>query len=235
MQMVSPPTHRHAIPQPSFSTSRSLLADSEHDADKTRKNLGGGGGSWNNSNSRGQPQHSNARSQGSNRGKDRNGMRYMDKPAIRYEELSEAARTHLASALGIQTEMDWKAKSDALCPLCHEKNHLLNRCLSMWCCTTQGIKFFGADKAAQRFRKALSEKRAAPVNLADILAVYESACEDCDPNGTDHVYDGFQMLIDESQILSMICDHTIGDYDPVFAVHEFDHARDAFLSKCTLK
>ena len=65
--------------------------------------------------------------------------------------------------------------------------------------------------------------------------MYESACEDCDPDGQEHFYDGFQMLIDESQILGMICDRTIDTYDPVFAVHEFDHARDAFLSKCTLK
>ena len=235
MQMVAPPTHRHAMPQQSSGVSRSLLADTEHDADKSRKNLGGGGGGWPKGSARSTPQQTGERGQMPNRGQNRNGMRYMDKPAIRYDELSEAAKTHLASALGIQTEADWNAKSNAICPLCLEKNHLLNRCLSMWCCTTQGIKFFGADKAAQRFRKALSEKRAAPLNLADILAVYESTCEDCDPDGHEHVYDGFQMLIDESQILGMICDRTIDTYDPVFAVHEFDHARDVFLSKCTLK
>ena len=159
-------------------------------------------------------------------------MRYMDKPAIRYDELSEQAKTHLASAIGIQNETDWLAKSNVVCPLCTEKNHLLNRCLSMWCCTIQGVKFFGADKAAQRFRKALAERRTTAINLSDILAIYESACDECDPEGHDNVHGGFQMLLDESQILGLICDRTIDNYDDVFAVNEFDNARDIFLSKC---
>ena len=220
--MVAPPSHRHATPISNFSTSRTLLTDADHEADKSRKNMGGGG----------------ARNTGGALGNRdrraplRNGMRYMDKPPIRWAELDDAAKTHLASALDIGCEADWLAKSAVVCPLCPEKDHYLDRCLSMWCCTNGGRKFFGADKAALRFRKLLSARRSAPVNLMDIFAAYEAACAECDPDGSELVFDGFQKILDQSQTLAMICDGTIDDFDEVYAVHEFDTARETFLAHC---
>ena len=222
LQMVAPPALRHATPANNFSTSRTLLTDADHDADKLRKNMGGGGAS-----NAGKSLGGNVR-----RSVPRQGMRYMDKPAIRWAELDDAAKTHLASALDISCEADWLAKSNVVCPLCPEKDHLLDRCLSMWCCTNQGRKFFGADKAALRFRKHLTARRSSPINLMDIFAAYEAACVECDPDGSELVFDGFQKILDQSQTLAMICDGTIDEFDQVFAVHEFDTARETFLAHC---
>ena len=160
-------------------------------------------------------------------------MKYMDKPAIPYSEIDDNGKTHLASAFDISNEADWIAKSTVVCPICPEKNHLLNRCLSIWCCTGKGRTFFGADKAALRFRRSLSERRPSKVTLMDIFATYDFACGDCDPDGSEGIIDGLNMLIDTSKTLSLICDGTIDDYDTVFAVHEFDHARDDFIRLCS--
>ena len=217
LQTVAPPSLRHAPPLANaFSTSRTLLTDADHDSDKNRKNLGGGRANI-----------------GKVKRTEQNGMKYMDKPAILYSEIDENGKTHLASALDISSEADWIAKSNVICPICPEKNHYLNRCLSIWCCTGKGRKFFGADKAALRFRRALVDRRPNNITLMDIFATYDSACSDCDPDGSEGIIDGLDMLVDTSKTLSLICDGTIDNYDPIFAVHEFDHARITFLQLCS--
>ena len=155
-------------------------------------------------------------------------LRYLDKPATAYEELNDDAKGHLASALGITSEEEWKRDEMKLCPLCANgstpANHYLNRCLKLFCATERGKLFFGADKAATRLRNAMMENPTNHIAFETVLAITDGTMLNLDEQSIDVSQRVVDLIIDSSEPLTMYFINGMHLSDDL-AIQEFDDTR----------
>ena len=91
---------------------------------------------------------------------------YMDKPDIKWHEISQEMKQHLSNAFGVTNEEEWTRMGAQICPLCPDPHHLLNRCLKVLASTESGKRVFGPDGAARRVQQVLHPK--------DVVSLVES-------------------------------------------------------------
>jgi len=155
-------------------------------------------------------------------------LRYLDKPATEYEEISPDVKAHLASALGITNLEDWKREEMKLCPLCANgptpANHYLNRCLKIFCATERGKLFFGADKAATRLRNAMMENPTNHIAFETVLAITDGTMLHLDEHSIDVSQRVVDLVIDSSEPLTMYFMNGMRLSDDL-AIQEFDDTR----------
>ena len=231
LQIISSPELKHAnsgtgrpSPHGTYMQSQEYTPVSahEHRADTARKNISGFDK---------RPPDSIQRQQY----RPRTTPRYMDKPAIRWPELSPDCQSWLGTALGINDEAAWERDSVKMCPLCGSPsapaNHLLNRCIRCFCRTEKGMKYYGAKTHAQQLRFALSQS-GNHMNLASVLALADGSCETSE-DARDAAQFVVDAAVDSSSALSLFFAGAL-HLDDSIAVAEFDRAYQHIADSLTL-
>ena len=203
-------------------------------ADMSRKNLGVPR-RQDRGDQRGDQRDSFQRQQDRDRSDQRFALRYMDKPAIRLEELNEEAKNHMQNAFGIGNQEAWEKDFGLkICRLCstpeRAANHLGNRCIRLFCRSDKGQLYYGVATNAKQIRFQLANT--GKMNFATVLALTEGLSSD--PEAREAAEFVVDCVIDDSEVLSMYFAGTITDVTDDVAVCEFDRCHESLHATLTM-